>query len=398
MFTLSVSTSAILFVELTVLIPLALRAERATVGKQRFIWQTFGYQARKQNQMNQRKLYQWVQKISKGWSGVSRHFKANAVVFSRAVVRAESSQLRKIAGMAGGRAESQRRRLQRFVAQDQPLSEFFKNWTSSVVQALGTKQLVLVVDETKLKASFGVMVVGVVYEGRCIPLAWRVYRANSRADYPAEGQAEMIIQLLQVIASGLPRGTRVRVLADRGIGTSPALMRGIMALGWTFLFRVTKQSKIVLPDGEAVTFYDQVQAAGQTYAASGRVFKKRGRIPAHVRVLWGQQAQNRWSLVTNDPALTGWEYAQRMWIEEAFRDLKSHGWDVENSTLTDPQRMARLWVFLVIAYAWMLLWGALLVVQGRGTRLNRLPNGSYVRRWSVFREGRQAFLALGPPF
>jgi hypothetical protein len=347
--------------------------------------------------MNQRKLYQWVGKISKGWNEVSRHFKANVVVFSRAVVRAGSSQIRKVAGMAGGQADSQRRRLQRFIGQDQPLTVFFSNWTSSVVKGLHPKRVVLVVDETKLSLRFGVMVVGMVYENRCIPLAWRVYRANSRADYPSEGQVAMIMGLLHSIASGLPKGSAVRVLADRGIGTSPALMRGIMALGWTFLFRVTKQSKIVLPDGQTVTFYDQLQQPGDRYAATGLVFKQRGRVPAHVRVLWGEHAQNRWALVTNDPALTGWEYAQRMWIEEAFRDLKSHGWDVESSTLTDPERMARLWILLVVAYAWMLMWGAALVAHGLTAYLRRRADGTSVRRWSIFREGRQAFLAASFP-
>ena len=104
----------------------------------------------------------------------------------------------------------------------------------------------------------------------------------------------------QAGARWVARADAVRVLADRGIGTSPLLMRGIAALGWTFLFRVTKQSKIILPTGEAVTFYDQVTAPGQTYAASGRVFKKRGRIPAHVRVLWGQAlvSAGLWSPMT----------------------------------------------------------------------------------------------------
>jgi hypothetical protein len=50
------------------------------------------------------------------------------------------------------------------------------------------------------------------------------------------------------------------------------------------------------------------------------------------------------TLHTNDPALTGWEYAQRMWIEAAFRDLKSHGWQVEQALCADPDRMARLWI------------------------------------------------------
>src|SRR5262249_24571462 len=152
--------------------------------------------------MNQRKLYQWVGKTSKSWSGVTRHFRENVRLFSRAVVRSQSSQIRTIAGATGGRADSQRRRLQRFIHQRQSMQPFFEGWIGSVVKALKQRQIVLAVDETKLKATFGVMVVGVVYGGRCIPLAWRVYRANCAADYPSEGQAEMIIGLLQMVRTG----------------------------------------------------------------------------------------------------------------------------------------------------------------------------------------------------
>jgi len=280
--------------------------------------------------------------------------------------------------------------------QEQAMGRFFQEWTKSIVKTLKLKQVVLAVDETKLKARFGVMVVGLVYEGRCIPLAWRIYHANRAENYPQEGQSRMIIRLLKQVRAGVPKSTRVRILADRGIGTSPLLMKGIMAMGWMFLFRVTKQSKIILPTGEEVTFYDQVTRPGQSYQASGLVFKQRGRIPAHVRVLWGQDAADRWALVTNDPSLTGWEYAQRMWIEEAFRDLKSHGWQVEAAQLTDPHRMTRLWIFLVVAYAWMLLLGATVVALGWGMTPKRRQDDSLVRRWSLFREGRFAFLSSLP--
>lgn len=348
--------------------------------------------------MNLRKLYQWVKRSSKTWTGVTRHFRTNVCVFSRAVVRCQSSQVRKIAGTAGGKADSQRRRLQRFLNSTPALPEVYAGWTRSVLRTTKVKQAVLIVDETKLKAQFGVMVVGLAYEGRCIPLAWRVYPANDRRTYPPEGQVAIILDLLQQVQAGMPQTMPVRVLADRGIGTSPALMRGIMAMGWTFLFRVTRQSKVVLPDGEAVTFYDQVTHPGETYGASGRVFKKRGRIDAHVRVLWGQQAQERWALVTNDARLTGWEYAQRMWVEEAFRDLKSHGWQVEATSLLEPERMGLLWIILVVAYTWMLLLGAAVVAQGLGAACRRRSDGVLVRRWSLFREGRQAFLLANPSF
>ena len=268
-----------------------------------------------------------------------------------------------------------------------------------MIQALNQRSIVLVVDETKLKARFGVMVVGVVYAGRCIPLGWRVDHANNHTAYPAEGQVGLILALLRQIPGGGSRpGVSVRVLADRGIGTSPQLMRGIMGLGWTFLFRVTKQSKIVFPDGTAVTFYDRVREPGESYQANGWVFKQRGQVPAHVRVLWREGGREPWALVTNDPGLQGWEYAQRMWIEEAFRDLKSHGWQLESACLTEPERMAHLWMILVVAYGWMLLFGAALVAAGSGSALKRRPDGTLVRRWSLFREGRQAFLTAVPLF
>nr|MCU0499284.1 hypothetical protein [Anaerolineae bacterium] len=84
-------------------------------------------------------------------------------------------------------------------------------------------------------------------------------------------------------------------------------------------------------------------------------------------------------------------------IEQAFRDLKSHGWQVKASLRDDPDRMARWWILLVVAYGWMLLLSAAVVATFGGAALKRRTDGVYVRRWSLFREGRQAFLAASPP-
>lgn len=341
--------------------------------------------------MNRKQLYQWVDKTSKEWAGFTDHFQENVAHFSRGVVRAQASHVRKIAGCVAGVAESQRRRLQRFLGKEVAMEGWFGQWTQSILNTFAVDELVLVVDETKLEERFGVMVVGMLYCGRCIPLAWRAYRANDKAAYPAGGQVQMILGLLRAVQAGVPPHLPVCVLADRGIGTSPDLMRGVMALGWRFLFRVTKQSKIVLPDGQSVTFHAQVTAPGQVYQASGLVFKLRGRIPAHIRVLWREGTHEPWALVTNDDRLTGWEYAQRFWIEESFRDLKSHGWHAEHTCFTCPQRLERLWILLVVAYAWLLLWGTTLAAV-HGRTYKRRKDGSRIPRWSLFRMGWLDFI------
>ena len=150
----------------------------------------------------------------------------NIALFSLGVIRAESSQQEQIARqvVCGERVASATRRIRRFGANSAvKLAAIFSEWTRWVIGALETETVYLLVDETKLEDRLGVMVVGVAYEGRCIPLAWRCYQANSSSNYPAEGQVRMIEQLLQSIQAGMPADKRVIVMADRGIGTSPAL-------------------------------------------------------------------------------------------------------------------------------------------------------------------------------
>lgn len=60
----------------------------------------------------------------------------------------------------------------------------------------------------------------------------------------------MIDKLLQVVKASVPTNMPVLVLADRGIGTSPALCQAVEALGWHYLFRVSWQTKIITAQGE----------------------------------------------------------------------------------------------------------------------------------------------------
>jgi len=344
--------------------------------------------------MNKQLLYQWRGQISKHLGSMNVWQKENVALFSLGIIEAKSSQQRQIAEQLSevGEADSVKRRLQRFLANDNiEMDAFFKEWTQWVAAACEQDSYTLLVDETKLGERLGVMMVALAYEGRAIPLAWECYKANDGAAYPAEGQVELIKHLLKVVKTGLPAGCSVTVQADRGIGTSPKLAQAVVDEQWYFLFRVTAQTKIVTDEGD-LTIYQQVQV-GQQWRKEGKVFKKRGKIPGYACALWAEGYDQPLALVTNHPDYTGHEYAQRNWQEQAFRDLKSSGWQWDRSQVWLPAHAQRLLILIVVAYGWMIALGVQATLKGQAL-FKRLPNGQVVRQLSLFQQGLRLFRRL----
>lgn len=343
--------------------------------------------------MNYALLYQRAEEIATHCPSLNIWQVENVALFSQGVIQAESCQQQQIARqvVCGERVESAARRLRRFLNNEVfPLEAFFREWTAWVASGLGEKVVYLLVDESKLGDRLGVMVVGVSWEGRCIPLAWECYIANSKEDYPEGGQVKLIERLLRIVQAGIPADKTVVVLADRGIGTSPALCRAIESMGWHYLFRVTSQSKICTEQGE-FTIAEMVRE-GEIWLASGKVFKQRGQIPAHARAIWDDGYAGPWALITNYEPLSGYEYARRNWQEQSFRDLKSGGWQWATSRIRHPDHMERLMVLLVVAYAWVIALGGYAIRLGFGHPLQRHPDGQVRRHWSMFKEGLQFFV------
>lgn len=343
--------------------------------------------------MNHVLLYQWEQDLSAHLPSLNSWQCANVALLSLGVIQAENCQQRQVAQAisCGEQVESAARRWRRFLANEAlDLNQFFVEWSRWIRTGLASQTLTVLVDETKLHDQLAAMVVGIAWEGRCIPVAWRTYRANSAEGYPAEGQVAMIADLLKQVKAGLGETVQVLVLADRGIGTSPELCKAVSALGWHYLFRVTCQTKIVTTHG-TYTIAEQVRA-GEIWSAYGHVFKKRGRIPAHAHALWSVGYAEPWALVTNHAGLTGHEYARRNWQEQSFRDLKSAGWLWGTSRLRQPDHLARLLLVLVVAYAWTLALGSQTVAAGHAQPLLKRADGSLRRLWSLFREGLRFFV------
>lgn len=337
--------------------------------------------------MSQTTLYQWIDELARRFPDLGKWQVTGLGLLSLGVVWSEHSCLTKIAEKLGqfGNPDSLERRFQRWV--NNPRIEVtlcLRWWVRWVMAAFDGVRVILLVDETKLSEHVSVMMIGVAYHQRCIPLVWRCY-------YRHEGQVTMITNLLHLIAEEVSFEHPPLVQADRGIGTSPDLCRAVASLGWHYLFRVQNHTKVLTRPHQYVALQRLVHKPGQEWFGWGVVFKKRGRLRAYVHVLWAKGQTEPWCLVTNDPVCSGTLYARRVWQEESFRDLKGGGWQWQRSRVWLPDHAERLILVLALAYAWTLSYGTLAFHSPE--LLRRVTRGTR-RRFSIFRCGLRLLTGL----
>lgn len=293
-----------------------------------------------------------------------------------------------------GQKESQYRRLQRFLANPRvDIPQLQQQWARIVLAAMQPSRLLLLVDETALSDHLKIMVLGLWTAGGCVPIAWCSY---SQTDYPAAGQVELIVRLLDRVLAVWPFPLPTLLLADRGIGTSPELIRAVDARGIEVLFRVQGSSRFRDADGN-VTALQDFGVEGQVWQAVGDVFKKAGWLPLAATVVQSQGYDQPWCLVSTQPCPPAL-YRRRFDQEVSFRDLKSDGFQWHRSHVWLPDHADRLLLVLAIAYWLVMAIGQALPIA-RTRRQARLS--TFRRGFDVLRDWFSPTIALllpPPPF
>lgn len=336
-------------------------------------------------------VYQWAHTVRRKLPKVPKAQVVNLAAFSVGLGLTRRVTLSVVAEHLGGlgKPDSVERRFQRFLSSGKLLvKEVFAAWTTWVLGSVRAGgPLVLLVDETSLQDKLKVMVVSLAYRGRAIPLAWRCYHQEH---WPT-GQVALIGELLQEVAKGVPPHCRVLVEADRGIGNSPGFLRLVEGLGWYYLVRVTCHVRLQLEDGAVQPIKSIPIQRGQEWKARVKAFKKAGWLSAWALVAWGAEAGEPWNLLTNWEPAHGTLYALRMWEEEAFKDMKSNGWQWQRSHVWKPDHADRLWLAMAVAYLYILNLGTRVLQQADLRRLVTRGSGS---RRSVFHLGIRLFKYL----
>lgn len=220
---------------------------------------------------------------------------------------------------------------------------------------------------------------------RAIPLVWLVL--------PTEGltHVEVLESMLRRAAEFLnPRVRQVTFLADRGFRDCD-WAELCLKIGWNYVIRLANNTCIGFADGQWVRL-DQIAVTPQDCLALQNVLVARSvRWPAHVTVTRTRPDAKRKSevvaVMSNRPAGRQRlrEYAQRMDIDESFRDDKSSGFDMEHTRLQHPERLERLLLAIALATLWCHELGEHVIAQGE--KIRRMIDPGPKRELSLFQLG-----------
>jgi hypothetical protein len=217
-------------------------------------------------------------------------------------------------------------------------------------------QIALTLDATSLGDQFVVLAVCVVYRGSGIPVGWIILPAQKKRAWRREW-----LRLLRQLRPAIPASWTVLVLTDRGL-YARWLFRRIVRLGWHPFLRINQGCKF-RPDGHAqfVWLRELVQQIGQRWRGAGTAFVSKGcQLDCTLVGWWGDGHADPWFVLTDlapDGCDAQW-YGLRGWCEQAFKCTKRGGWQWQQTQMTDPNRVARLWLAMAVATLWMITLGS----------------------------------------
>jgi hypothetical protein len=264
--------------------------------------------------------------------------------------------------------------------------DMFAPWVAEVVGK--RKTIVIAMDWTDFDADDQATLALslVTNHGRATPLLWLTVLKDELKNQRNDFEDLCLARLAQV----LPEGVAVTILADRGFGDTK-LFGFLDTLGFAYVIRFRGNIHVGAADGETRPAAAWVGNGGRARKLrDAEVTAGRHKVPAVVCVK-ARDMKEAWCLAASNAEATAREilnlYAKRWTIEPAFRDAKDLRFAMGLSVLriADPQRRDRL--FLLNAFAIVLL--TLLGAAGESLGMDRhlKSNTAKHRTHSLFRQG-----------
>jgi hypothetical protein len=278
------------------------------------------------------------------------------------------------------------RRLERFLSN--PRIEPEKTWDDFLQQILPyftRHSLRLVIDLTSYKEHAQIIYVGLLQHSRVLPLVWKVMPGQTKWD---QGLWDAIEELFKRLESHLGK-TECTIIGDSAFGCFP-MVSLCQKYHWHYLFRVcgehtcehwSSQGRLLAP----CPVSDLVNKPGKSFYGPIRLWQE-NQIETNLSAYWDKKQEEALLVISDQPACQQRlsDYRCRWRVESTFQDLKSRGWDWEESHVRRLDRIDRMLLVLFLSVWWLAHLAACCIHNGRRHRYDRADR----REKGIFRLGR----------
>lgn len=198
------------------------------------------------------------------------------------------------------------------------------------------------------KTEINFLVLALVHQGVAFPLLWTVLQKEGQGKAGNSNTVERIALMERFIAA-LGKDSIAFVTADREFG-SGKWMNWLLKQGISFRLRI--KSNVLVENGRGEMVCADWLFRNAPFAEEKRLKHKRKCLGASVFVV-GTRLTGDFLIVLSDVEEASLDdYALRWGIETLFGCLKSRGFCLEATHVTEPERLSRLLGLLALAFCW----------------------------------------------
>jgi hypothetical protein len=338
----------------------------------------------------------WQQQVKEFFTRLHGHQSKTLALFVLGAIKAESIVLQRVAeallAESDAKAPSIERRLERFLSNERIDTE--KTWDDFLHQIMPAFQqapMKLVIDLTSYEEHAQVIYLGLLQHSRVLPLVWKVMPGQEKWD---QGLWDCIEELFERLAPHIGE-TDCTIIGDSAFGCFP-MVSLCQKYQWHYLFRICGQHTCehwsaqgrLLP---TCPVSDLVNKPGKRFYGPIRLWQE-DQIQTNLSACWDQNEEEALLVISDLPACGKRlaEYKLRWRVESTFQDLKSRGWDWEESHVRRLDRVDRMLLVLFLLVWWLAHLAASCIRHGRRDRYDRHDR----RDKGIFRIGRLYLLDI----
>lgn len=318
----------------------------------------------------------WSEQIKQCFTKLHGHQSKTLAMFSWGAIKAKSVVIQQVAeellAESTAKCESIEKRLRRFLANEKIVpQEIWKCLLTQVLSYWKGKKVTLVIDITPFDEHAQVIYIGLLQHTRVLPLMWKVMPGQEKWE---ERLWHLVREMFETLHPYIENSV-CTVIGDIGFGSLPFIQL-CQERGWHYLVRIHSDEWIRCRFRgnyrDWVQLPDVVGKIGQYWSGTVLLWKEHA-FETQLTAVWEEGHEEAWFLISDE--LAGRkrisEYRLRMRVEAMFQDMKSRGWQWEQTHVRALDHLDRMLLVLFLCFWWLMHLAASCIHNGRRERYDR---------------------------